>query len=222
MEQVVVSWSGGKESAMSLWKVLRGGELHPAGLLTVITEGYDRVSMHGVRRELVEGQASALGLKLHEVFIPKDCSNEDYEARMAEAVGRLHKDRISGFVFGDVFLEEVRRYREEKLLRGGLRGYFPLWGEKTNKLVRDFIKLGFRAIVVCVNASALDKSFVGREVDEGFLNDLPSSADPAGENGEYHCFVWDGPIFKRPVRVSVGEVVHRENFYYCDLLPASE
>ena len=218
-EPVAVSWSGGKESALSLWRVLREGRLYPSLLLTVITEGYDRVSLHGVRRELVEEQASALGLRLREVFIPRDCSNEDYEERMGEAVRELEGEGIRGFVFGDVFLEDVRRYREERLLRGGLRGYFPLWGEETGRLMEEFVREGFRAVVVCVNGSLLDPSFLGREVDSEFLRDLPPSVDPAGERGEYHCFVWDGPPFRRPVKVRRGERVKRGEFYYVDLLP---
>lgn len=199
--------------------MLREGRMNPVGLLTVLTEGYERVSMHGVRRELVEEQAKALGLPLHVVYLPKQCSNEEYERRMGETVRCFLERGIRGWVFGDVWLEEVRKYREEKLLAGGAIGYFPLWGKGSNRLMGEFLSAGFRAVVVCVDGRVLSPSFLGREVDRDFLGELPASVDLAGERGEYHCFVWDGPIFKHPVLFEKGEIVRRGNFYFCDLLP---
>lgn len=193
--------------------------MNPVGLLTVFTEGYERVSMHGVRKELVEEQAEALGLPLYSVYLPKECSNEEYERRMGEAVRGFLERGVRSWVFGDVWLEEVRRYREEKLLTGGAVGYFPLWGKGSNRLMGEFLSAGFRAVVVCVDGRILSPSFLGREVDRNFLGELPPSVDLAGEKGEYHCFVWDGPIFKHPVLFEKGEVVKRGNFYFCDLIP---
>lgn len=191
----------------------------PVGLLTVFTEGYERVSMHGVRRELVEAQARSLHLPLCPVYLPRECSNEEYERRMGEAVRGFLERGVRGWVFGDIWLEEVRRYREEKLLTGGAVGYFPLWGEESGKLMRGFLQAGFRAVVVCVDGRVLDPSLLGREVDEGFLEELPPSVDPAGERGEYHCFVWDGPPFEHAVDFERGEVVRRGDLYFCDLIP---
>ena len=217
-EQVLLSWSGGKESAMALYE-LRRARSEVVALLTTITKGYDRISMHGVRRALLEKQAKSLGLPLHEVFIPQKCSNEEYEAEMGKAMAHFQDKGISSVVFGDVLLEDVRRYRERNLARLGMRGIFPLWGMDTAELARKFIALGFRAIVVCVDSKMLSGSFVGREFDEVFLSDLPSQVDPCGENGEFHTFVFDGPIFKRRVPFRVGKVVLRDSFYFCDLLP---
>jgi len=220
-EKVIISWSGGKDSALSLYKVIHDDTLEPVGLLTTLTEGYDRVSLHGVRRSLVERQASALGMALHKVFIPKDCSNKDYEKIMREVISGYKNEEIKGFVFGDIFLEDVRKYREERLLSEGFKAYFPLWGKNTENLVHQFIKLGFKTVTCCVDGDVLNPSYVGRNLDEKFLDDLPSSVDPAGENGEYHSFVYDGPIFSEPIPIKIGRTVKRDlqgkTFYYCDL-----
>jgi uncharacterized protein (TIGR00290 family) len=218
-EQVLLSWSGGKDSAMAAWQLLASRKYEIAALLTTVTEGYDRISMHGVRRELLERQAAALGIPLHRVMIPQDCDNAVYEARMGAALERFRAQGIARVAFGDIFLEDLRRYREERLALLGMSGIFPLWKRDTDELVRSFIQLGFRAILACVDTEAIDAAFAGREIDESLLRDLPASADPCGENGEYHSFVYDGPLFQKPVPVRVGPVVLRDSRYFADLLP---
>jgi len=220
MEKVLFCWSGGKDSAMALYEIQKAKRYEIVSLLTTITEAYDRVSMHGVPRILVEQQAHALGLPLQEVFIPKDSSNEEYETRMEEILTRFKQKGVSRVVFGDVFLEDVRKYRKDNLLKLGMKGLFPLWGWHTAEITRSFIALGFQAITTCVDVKVLDKSFVGRILDKYFLTDLPLNVDPAGENGEFHSFVFDGPIFKERINYTLGEQVLRDSFYFCDLLPA--
>jgi uncharacterized protein (TIGR00290 family) len=218
----IVGWSGGKDSALALYELTRQKDIEIMALLTTVTEGYDRISMHGVRRELLAEQAKALGYPLDEVGIPPQCTNEIYEQRMQQAMEKYHQSGIDQAVFGDLFLEDVRTYREERLGRIGMGGIFPLWGKNTSELAKQFIQLGFRAIVVCVDTQQLDSSYVGREYDESFLSDLPAGVDPCGENGEFHTFVYAGPIFHQPIQVERGEKVMRENrFLYCDLLSAS-
>ncbi len=219
-EKVLVSWSGGKDSATALWEVQKAGIYEITALLTTVTETYDRVSMHGVRRTLLAEQARALGLPLREVFLPPNADNVEYEARMEDALGAYWDLGVRAVVFGDIFLEDVRRYRERNLARIGMHGLFPLWKRDTRELVHAFLAAGFRALVVCVDLKVLDVSFAGRVIDERFLNDLPSSVDPCGENGEFHSFVFNGPIFQEPVPFVKGEVVIRERFCFCDLLPA--
>jgi len=218
--KALVSWSGGKDCSLALYEIRRNECYEVVYLLTTITRDYDRVAMHGVRRTLIEEQARAIGVALHEVFIPKDVSNEEYDKIMEREMKSMKENGVSLVVFGDIFLEDVRRYREEKLSKVSIRGVFPLWKRDSRKLVEDFVRLGFRAIVVCVDSNVLSKDYVGRIVDEKFLEDLPDNIDPAGENGEYHTFVFDGPIFKRQVNFEKGETVFRENrFYYMDLIP---
>jgi len=188
-------------------------------LLTTVTEGYDRISMHGVRRCLLEQQAKALGLPLHQVVIPQQCSNADYEAAMRAALTHFQSQGVTGCAFGDLFLEDVRDYRERNLARIGMAAVFPLWGRQPTVLVEEFIALGFKARVVCLDPKAFNISFAGRIVDEDFLRDLPPGVDPCGENGEFHTFVVNGPIFNHPVACAVGEVVVRDGFCFCDLLP---
>lgn len=217
---VLVAWSGGKDSALALHEVLNDGAHGVAALLTTVTEDYDRVSMHGVRRVLLERQASALGLPLEMVLIPKDASNEVYETNMAGALAKYREAGVEEVVFGDIFLQDLREYREGKLAPAGMRGIFPIWMRSTRELVRSFISLGFKAMTTCVDTRALGGEFVGRMIDERFLADLPPSADPCGENGEYHSFVFDGPMFREAVRFRVGEKVLRdERFCFCDLVP---
>ncbi|HOQ99692.1 MAG TPA: adenine nucleotide alpha hydrolase [Anaerolineae bacterium] len=221
MEQVLLSWSAGKDSALALYEILKDPAYRVQALLTTVTEDYDRVSMHGIRRSLLERQARALGLPLEVVRIPAHGSNDGYEARMAKALARHQARGVTAVAFGDTSLEEVRAYRERNLARAGLRGVFPLWGRDARALVRSFIRLGFRAITTCVDTQALDARLAGRPVDERFLAELPANVDPCGENGEYHSFVCDGPIFSVPVAYTVGGTVLREGrFAYCDLLPA--
>ena len=219
MEKVIFCWSGGKDSAIALYEIQRSQKYEIASLLTTITEDYDRVSMHGVRRTLVEPQACSLGLPIEEVFIPKSCSNEEYESKMRATLAKFKRDGVSSAVFGDVFLEEVRRYREDNLSKAGMKGIFPIWQRDTAELTKTFIELGFKAITTCVDSKILDKRFVGRILDENFLAELPPNVDPAGENGEFHSFVFDGPIFRERIAYTVGESVLREGFYFCDLVP---
>jgi uncharacterized protein (TIGR00290 family) len=212
-----LSWSGGKDSALALW-ALRREQLEPEALITTITDAYDRISMHGVRRELLVRQAEALGLPLVEDVIPPACVIEIYEARLAEAFAVAPLSGIEAVAFGDLFLEEVRAYREERLAAAGKRGLFPLWGRDTAGLAREFLDAGFEARLVCIDPHVLDPSFAGRRYDERLLAELPPSVDPCGENGEFHTFVHVGPIFAAPIACKRGEVVERDGFVFCDLL----
>jgi uncharacterized protein (TIGR00290 family) len=219
--KVLVSWSGGKDSALALHEIQKTGGHEITALLTTVTEEYDRTSMHGVRRSLLERQADSLGFSLEEVFIRKNTTDEGYESRMREVLEKYVAAGVSAVVFGDVFLEDVRKRREDKLSEIGLPGIFPLWGRDTRELAYTFIGLGFKAVTTCVDSNVLGKSFVGRVFDEQFISDLPSTVDPSGENGEFHSFVYAGPIFRHEVTYRRGDVVCRDKrFYYCDLLPA--
>jgi uncharacterized protein (TIGR00290 family) len=215
---VALSWSGGKDSALAL-SALRhhGSELE--ALITTVTATYERVSMHGVRRELLRAQARALAIPLVEVVIPPDCANNVYEARMAQAFASAALANVDAVAFGDLFLEDVRAYREARLAAAGKRGVFPLWGRDTSKLAREFIAREFEAIVVCLDPGALDRSFAGRPYDENLLADLPASVDPCGENGEFHTFVHAGPVFAEAIPCRTGDVVERDGFVFCDLTP---
>jgi uncharacterized protein (TIGR00290 family) len=214
-----LSWSGGKDSALTLW-TLRSQGIEPEALITTVTDEYDRISMHGVRRELLTSQADAIGAPLVEVRIPPTCVNDVYEARMAEAFSRPPISEVETVAFGDLFLEDIRAYREQRLATNDRRAVFPIWGRDTSVLAREFIAAGFQAIIVCLDPRALDPSFAGRAYDEQFLADLPGSVDPCGENGEFHTFVHAGPIFPEPIACQTGEVVEREGFVFCDLIPA--
>jgi len=219
-EKVLFSWSGGKDSALALREILNNGEFEIAALLTTVTADYDRISMHGVRRVLLEQQANSLGFPLEIVSISKGSSNEEYEANMRRVLSKHLAAGISSVAIGDVFLEDVRQYRENNLSKIGMKGIFPLWKRDTRRLVHTFIDLGFEAIITCVDSQALSKDNAGRVLDGQFVDELPPSVDPCGENGEYHSFVYDGPIFRNKVEHTVGEVVLRDNrFYYCDLVP---
>jgi uncharacterized protein (TIGR00290 family) len=214
-----LSWSGGKDSALALWTLRR--RLHePKALITTVTESYERISMHGVRRELLARQAEELGIPLVEVVIPASCVNDVYEARMAEAFAAAPLAGVEAVAFGDLFLEDVRAYREERLAAAGRCGLFPLWGKDTAALAREFTDAGFEATLVCVDPRALDASFAGRRYDERLLRDLPPGVDPCGENGEFHTFVAAGPIFAAPIAYELGEVVERDGFVFCDLIAA--
>jgi uncharacterized protein (TIGR00290 family) len=205
---------------MALRELLRDPRYKVTSLLTTITEGYDRVSMHGVRLSLLDRQAKVLGLPLVRVSIPQSPSNEQYESAMREVLERQRNEEVTAVAFGDIFLEDIRRYREEKLSQVAMKAIFPIWKKDTRELAQEFINAGFRAILTCVDSKQLDGSFVGRTFDESLLRDLPSGVDPSGENGEFHTFVYDGPIFSQSIPVRKGEIVLRENrFYYCDLLP---
>jgi uncharacterized protein (TIGR00290 family) len=214
-----LSWSGGKDSALTLW-TLRRQRCEPETLITTVTDTYDRISMHGVRRELLARQAEALSIPLVEILIPPTCPNDVYEARMARAFASPPLSGVEAVAFGDLFLEDVRAYREGRLAAAGRRGLFPLWRRDTSELAREFISAGFEAIIVCLDPSTLDPSFAGRPYDEQLLADLPPSVDPCGENGEFHTFVHAGPIFTGPIACSTGEIVERDGFVFCDLTPA--
>jgi uncharacterized protein (TIGR00290 family) len=214
-----LSWSGGKDSALVLW-TLRRRLLEPEALITTVTESYERVSMHGVRRQLLARQAEALRIPLVEVVIPPDCVNEIYEARMAQAFAAAPLAGIEAVAFGDLFLEDVRAYREQRLEAAGKRGLFPLWGQDTATLAREFIEGGFEATLVCIDPGALDADYCGRRYDDRLLAELPPSVDPCGENGEFHTFVSAGPIFAAPISCETGEIVERDGFVFCDLTPA--
>ena len=214
-----MSWSGGKDSALALQEIIRARRYSVKALLTTVTEEFDRISMHGVRRSLLSAQASSLGLPVEEVWIPKNSSNEIYEARMREVLTR-YKDRgIEQVALGDIFLQDIRSYREGKLAQIGMRGVFPLWGRETGKLAREFIEAGFRAVVCCVDPRKLSGEFCGREYDLAFLESIPVTVDPCGENGEFHTFVYAGPIFSNEIPITKGEVILRDGFYFADIVP---
>jgi uncharacterized protein (TIGR00290 family) len=218
---VFFSWSGGKDSAMALRALLTDPDFQVVSLLTTITETYDRVSMHGVRRELLRQQAQSIGLPVAEVLIPPNCVNPIYEARMAEVVLGFRDRGVLHVGFGDIFLEDLRAYREQKLVAADMTALFPIWKVDTRELAARFVRDKFRAVVVCVDPRKLDKSFAGRELDKSFFRDLPAGVDPCGENGEFHTFVFDGPIFRAPIPIQVGHTVERDGFVFCDLLPVS-
>jgi uncharacterized protein (TIGR00290 family) len=218
-EKVLVSWSSGKDSALALYEVVKSG-MDVLELLTTVTQDYDRISIHGVRRVLLEQQAESLGIPLEEMLIPKGASDREYEQELLTLLRSHRNRRVISVVFGDIFLEDVRRYREEALAKIGMHGIYPLWGRDTRQLAGTFIDLGFKAVITVVDSNVLGKEFAGREFDRQFLADLPASVDPCGENGEFHSFVYDGPIFSKAIPFTKGEGVLRENrFYHCDLLP---
>ena len=220
LDRILLSWSGGKDSAMALHEIQKRGDYEIVALLTTVTDGYHRVSMHGVREELLDRQVESLGLRLHKILIPQNPSNEEYEAIMKEVLIKYKNENIHSVAFGDVFLEDLRKYREENLAKMGMRGIFPIWRRNTGDLVRDFIDGGFRAIVTCVDSKVLDSFFVGREFNHDFLRRLPPDVDPCGENGELHSFVFGGPNFKEEITFTIGETVLRDSFYFCDLVPS--
>lgn len=204
---------------MALHALKQSGNFEVAALLTSLNEEHDRISMHGVRRILLERQAEALGLPLHLVPLPNPATNAVYEARMAVALEGYRNTSIARVAFGDIFLEDLRAYRERNLARIGMRGIFPIWKRDTRELARTFLSLGFRAVVTCVDTKVLDASFAGRAIDSAFLDALPPTVDTCGENGEFHSFVFDGPLFRAPVRFVKGEAVIRDTFCFCDLCP---
>ncbi len=222
-EKVLLSWSGGKDSALALYELKKAGNCEIVALLTTISQDYDRISMHGVRRVLLEQQAESLGLPLEKVFISKETCNKDYESKMREVLAKYLAYGVRSAVFGDIFLEDLRKHREENLSKIGMKGIFPLWKRNTAELAHTFINLGFKAVVSCVDSNVLDKRFVGRAFDKQFLSELPSNVDRSGENGEFHSFVYDGPIFQEKISYELGEIVLKENrFYYCDLTPQNK
>jgi len=217
---VIIAWSGGKDSALALYEILKSGGFEVVKLLTTVTKDYDRISIHGVRSVLLEQQASGLGFPLEKTFISKGASDQEYENELLKALKKDLDSGVFSVVFGDIFLEDVREYRERLLMKVGMNGIFPLWKRNTKELAHKFINLGFKAIITSIDSNVLGKDFAGRDYDEQFLLDLPANVDPCGEKGEFHSFVYDGPIFHERVLFKKGEILLRENrFYFCDLIP---
>ena len=214
-----MSWSSGKDSALALQRARDELRIDVVGLLTTVNAAADRVAMHAVRRVLLEAQAARLGLPLQVVEIPSPCPNDVYEARMAAAMSAAVASGVGRVVFGDIFLEDVRAYREAALRGSGVTPTFPLWSWPTRELARHIIDVGIRAVVTCVDSRQMSPGLVGRAYDAQFLEELPEEVDPCGERGEFHTFVWDGPGFSAPIDVKVGELVERDGFVFCDVLP---
>ncbi len=221
MKRILLAWSSGKDSAWALHRLRQSGDYEVAGLLTTFNEAFERVAMHAVRRQLVEQQAAEAGLPLWPVDLPWPCSNEEYERRMAAACASAVAQGIAGVAFGDLFLEDVRAYRERQLAPTGLEPLFPLWRIPTEQLLREMIAGGQRAVITCVDPAKLDRGFAGREIDVQFLRELPRGVNPCGENGEFHSFVFAGPEFARPLDIVVGETVERDGFVFADVVPAA-
>ena len=209
-ELALFNWSGGKDSALALYHTLRNSQFEVKHLLTSVNSETNRISMHGVRLSLLQKQAESIGIPLSLLSLPGEISMDEYDQLMADKMQGFLDAGISTSIFGDIFLEDLKQYREQKLAQVGLKGDFPLWQRNTKELVNEFISLGFKTMVVSVDGSKLDQSFVGRIIDESFLNDLPENVDPCGENGEFHSFVFEGPIFKKPIQFERGEVVGKE------------
>ena len=215
--KTLVSWSSGKDSAWMLHVLKQDPAIEIGGLLTTMNEQFDRVAMHAVRRRLLEAQASAAGVPLRTVPLPWPCTNEQYEERMRAAVAQAVAEGFTHVAFGDLFLEDVRKYREEKLAGTGLTPLFPIWGIPTDQLAAQMVEGGLRSVLTCVNPKQLDRSFAGRQFDRALLDDLPAGVDKCGERGEFHSFAWDGPMFRHPVAIEVGDVVDRDGFVFADL-----
>jgi Predicted ATPases of PP-loop superfamily len=236
MMKYYINWSGGKDSSLCLYHSIQSG-MRPEILLTSVNKTYDRISMHGVRRSLLMQQSRSLQIPLQTIELPEQPDMKEYEDEMNRAVLSLKENGFTHALFGDIFLEDLKKYREEQLKKLQIEPVFPIWKRSTSDLIREFLQLGFKAIVVCVNSKSLDKSFCGRVIDESFIQDYPETADICGENGEYHSFVYDGPGFSSPIDFTKGDIVYREyktpstsdqdcfatpnkqtGFYFCDLL----
>jgi uncharacterized protein (TIGR00290 family) len=219
--KALLSWSSGKDCAWSLHIVRQRGDIDIVGLLTTFNEAFDRVAMHGVRRELVDAQARAANLPLMSIPLPWPCSNTEYESRMSAAIARAKADGITHMVFGDLFLEDIRQYRIDKLRGTGIEPLFPIWGSRNDTigLSKDMLAAGLKAKLACVDSKQLDAKFSGREFDAKLLEDLPPTVDRCGENGEFHTFCYDGPMFSKPINIHCGEIIDREGFIYTDIRP---
>ncbi|MDR7071125.1 diphthine--ammonia ligase [Fictibacillus barbaricus] len=224
-KKIVVSFSGGKDSVLALHRIQNSGEWEVDSLLTTLTENYDRTTMHGVRNELLELQGASLGIPLRRVWIPQDCPNETYQERMEEAINQIKEDGITYIMFGDIFLEDVKKYREKMLEGTGLTPVFPLWKEDSAELIDEFLQEGYKTVLCCVDTHKIDQSFVGRVIDQPFIQEYPREHDICGENGEFHTFVFDGPAFSFPIHYELGE--HRmakdmftgeDRFYFVDII----
>ena len=220
LPKVVLSWSSGKDSAWALHVLRERKDIQVVGLLTTVNGVFGRVAMHAVRTELLHAQAEAVGLPLWQIDIPYPCSNEEYEQAMGQAMAYARREGVTAVAFGDLFLEDVRRYREERMRETGIAPLFPIWGLSTPELGRTMVASGLKAYVTCVDPKQIPAGFAGRSYDYDFLDMLPASADPCGERGEFHTFVHDGPMFARPISVCAGEVVERDGFIFADMLPA--
>lgn len=218
--KTLLSWSSGKDSTWTLHLLRRDPDIEVVGLVTTVNEVHDRVAMHAVRVELLRRQAAAVGVPLRLVPIPHPCSNEQYEAAMGALIEEALREGIDTMAFGDLFLEDIRAYRESRLDGTGMTPIFPIWGLPTDELARDMVAAGLRARVTCVDPKQMPREFAGRVFDGDFLNDLPDSVDPCGERGEFHSFAFDGPVFAEPVGVALGEIVERDGFVFADLTPA--
>jgi len=241
-EKVIFCWSGGKDSALALNRILRDNRYEVVSLLTTCNEHFQRVSMHGVRLELLEAQARAIGLPLEKIFVSQRSSNEEYQQKMSACLSAHQARGVTACVFGDIFLEDLKQWRDQNLAKIGLRGIYPIWKIDSRELIREFIELGFGTVICCANDAYLDEHAVGRNIDDAFIRSLPANVDPCGENGEFHSFAFAGPIFKEPIKFTVGEKVYRpvevthpgnttgsyvcasprqtRGFWFCDLLPA--
>ncbi len=207
--KALFNWSSGKDSALALYQTLQENRYEVAVLLTSINQEFQRISMHGVSVSLLEKQAESLGIPLIKMELPKEPSMEEYRQMMSKTMTDVQAQGITHSIFGDIFLEDLRKYREDQLKAVGMEAVFPLWKRNTSQLIQEFLALGFKTIVTCVNGSYLDKSFAGRIIDQKFIDDLPENVDPCGENGEFHTFTFDGPIFKKPVQFEIGETVKK-------------
>jgi uncharacterized protein (TIGR00290 family) len=232
MEKAIFNWSGGKDSAFCLSKVFSEKKYTIESLLTTISKDHQRISMHGVREELLDAQAQSIGIPVKKIGLTESADLAEYENQLTLALNGFKKEGITYSVFGDIFLEDLRKYREEQLAKLGFKAIFPLWNYNTFELAKDFINSGFKSIVVCVDEKKLDRTFSGRIFDMSFINDLPRDVDPCGENGEFHTFVFDGPVFKNPVPLNKGEIVYKKyktqngelyntGFFYFELLPGN-
>jgi uncharacterized protein (TIGR00290 family) len=221
-KKILLSWSSGKDSAWTLHVLRQRGDVEIVGLLTTINTHFQRVAMHGTRHALLKAQAEAARLPLWEVPLPWPCSNEVYEQAMSAACASAIQQGISAIAFGDLFLEDVRRYREDRLRGTGLDPMFPLWGRNTRELISEMLDGGLRVRIVCVDPSKLPSDFAGRDLDDNLVRRMPANVDPCGENGEFHTFAYAGPMFSEPIPIKGGEVVTRESFLYADVLPESE
>lgn len=232
--KALFNWSSGKDSALALYKIIQEDQYEVCTLLTSINKEFQRISMHGVHVHLLEQQASLLGIPLTKMELPKEPSMEEYQKIMNTTMTEIQAQGITYSIFGDIFLEDLRQYREKQLNSIDMKAVFPLWKQSTSDLIQEFLALGFKTIVTCVNGTYLDKSFAGRIIDQQFLDELPENVDPCGENGEFHTFTFDGPIFKNPVRFEIGETVKKTYpkpksnpedqdeeyvFWFCDLIP---
>jgi uncharacterized protein (TIGR00290 family) len=229
--KAIFCWSGGKDSALALYKTIQVGKVQVVALMTTVNEEFHRISMHGVREELLERQAESIGLPLVKMFV-KEGSNEEYEKNMEQVLSLYQKEGVTEVIFGDIFLEDLRAYREKNLEKVGMTAAFPLWKQNTSQLANDFMEAGFRTVLCCVNDAFLGESDAGKEFTREFLDSLPETVDPCGENGEFHTFCFDGPLFSKPVLFSKGEKVYKplqlndaekqektKGFWFCDLIP---